>query len=545
MLGKLLTFMLLLVSVAAAQVPQPALPQTYIDTTYQLPAGGKTWAAHTATDLKSALAGALPGDVIVLDAGVVYAGNFTIKAKANPSDNWLYIISSPYLLPTAPPPGTRVNPATDANNMAKIVTPNRTSALTIVPGANYVRLVGIEMYSTSTFGANPTHTPWPINGSSFNLIGAQTASHITVDRCYLHGSDTQDLSEAFVAYEGASYIAVVDSVISDVHIGVQDSQAFISYGSQGPYKLVNNLLSAATEDVMFGGAGAGLPAPYNGYVPSDIEIRNNHFYKPLSWIPKTTGTSPQWVVKNNLECKSCSRLLADGNTFENIWNAAQGGAAIVLTVRTGQSGDNAVVDDITISNNVLKNVVSGFATLSHDYTCGTSQYPNCKNLGESLRVKIYNNLILFGNVANLNGGRNFGLETAVELTDWVFQHNTLVPAAGTTPWASVYFNGRTGVQTPWQSTTHNVWILDNVFTRQPTGDSARPISEYMGDPDPLATRFYGNVMYAPKGETVKTWWPVHNYATTVAVTLDNTDQLVTPQWSDTTDGVVAGYHPAQ
>ena len=548
MLGRLLSVMLLFVSVAVAQMPQPALPQTYIDTTFQLPEGGETWAAHNTTELKSALKDALPGDVIVLDAGVVYTGNFNVPAKANPSDKWLYIISAPFQsqIGASPRPGMRVNPANDVKYMAKLVTPNTVSVLTLGPGVNYLRLVGIEMYSTSTHGADPSHKPWPVNGWSGNLIIAQTVSHITVDRCYLHGSDKVDLHEGFIAYEGASYIAVVDSVISDVHIGGMDSQAFAAYGSEGPFKLVNNLLSASTEDVMFGGAGAGLPAPYSGYVPSDIEIRNNHFYKPLSWIPWTTGTWPQkWVVKNHLECKSCSRLLVDGNTFENIWTAAQGGTAIVLTVRTSQSGDNAVDDDITITNNVLKNVVSGISTLSHDYACGTNQFPNCKNQGESLRVKIYNNLILFGNPAQLNGGRNFGIEAAVDLTDWVFQHNTLVPAPGSTPWASVYFNGRVGVKPPWQSTTHNLWILDNVMSQQPSGDGGRPISEYMGDADPLGARFYGNVMYAPQGETVKTWWPVHNYATTVPPTLNGTHQLETPLWSDTSDGAIAGYHPVR
>ena len=55
------------------------------------------------------------------------------------------------------------------------------------------------------------------------------------------------------------------------------------------------------------------------------------------------------------------------------------GFAIVLTVCTRQSGDFAVVNDVTITNNVLKNVVSGFNTLAKDDTCGPGGlYPNCK-----------------------------------------------------------------------------------------------------------------------------------------------------------------------
>src|SRR5271169_4550568 len=42
-------------AVAAAQEPQAALPNAYIDTTWNPPVGGTTWAAHTAAQFSSAL----------------------------------------------------------------------------------------------------------------------------------------------------------------------------------------------------------------------------------------------------------------------------------------------------------------------------------------------------------------------------------------------------------------------------------------------------------------------------------------------------------
>lgn len=53
---------------------------TVMQTSYAQPTGGTTWAAHTPTDLKNAFASSQPGDVIVLDAGSTYTGNFGVPA---------------------------------------------------------------------------------------------------------------------------------------------------------------------------------------------------------------------------------------------------------------------------------------------------------------------------------------------------------------------------------------------------------------------------------------------------------------------------------
>jgi len=131
------------------------------------------------------------------------------------------------------------------------------------------------MYSTSTYGANPTHTPWPVNGFTYYLLFGSGVSNVTVDRCYLHGSDTQDINHAVGFGANSSSIALVDSDIRDIHGQTNDSQAFLAFGSPGPFRVVNNFLSSSSEDVMFGGAG-GYEDPN---VPSDIEIRKNHFWK--------------------------------------------------------------------------------------------------------------------------------------------------------------------------------------------------------------------------------------------------------------------------
>jgi hypothetical protein len=529
------------------QMPVAALPQVYIDTAWRPPTNGKSWKAHTAAELQHALDSSVPGDTIVLDGGATYQGNFTVPRKTNPDHKWIYIEGSE--LAALPAAGKRVNPESDAVKMPKIVTANVSSAISIEAGASHYRLIGLEFYSTSTQGCDLRHVP-PVNCFTYFLIymsavrGGPLADSITVDRCYVHGSDTQDVRAGIVA-NGTS-VAVIDSYISEIHQSNLDSQAIRAYLTPGPIKVVNNFLSSTTENLMFGGAGGAD----NPYVPSDIEIRNNHFFKPEKWaVPgKTLPPAAQWSEKNSLEFKNARRVLVTGNIFENSWRSAQDGAAIVLTVRTSDSGNVAVVDDITIENNVLKNVNSGFASLAHDYNCNLLRAPLCNNPGETKRWKIANNLILLRNLTAPGGFRPTAFGVAVDLTDVVFRHNTVVPAAGTNCWASLYFSVAQGNRWPLaESNTHNLWITDNVLCRPPTGDwggqGTSGLKSYMGDPVPLDERFTGNVILGPS-DVRPVSFPGGNLVTSGPIGFADQKsgnyQLTSPKWTRTTDGKPAG-----
>jgi hypothetical protein len=71
-------------------------------------------------------------------------------------------------------------------------------------------------------------------------------------------------------------------------------------------------------------------------VPSDIEIRGNHFRKPLSWRmedPSYAGTL--WTVKNLLELKSARRVLIEGTCWST---ASWGGGRAVREQRGAARG---------------------------------------------------------------------------------------------------------------------------------------------------------------------------------------------------------------
>jgi hypothetical protein len=430
------------------------------------------------------------------------------------------------------------------------VTPNGTPPITLAPNANHYRLVGLEVTTQSNQGCQPNHIP-PVNCFTYFLIyppvtpgvPGNLVDSITIDRSYIHGSPTYDVREG-VNMNGTNF-AVIDSYISDIHQSTSDSQAVTAYQTPGPLKIVNNYLEATTENIMFGGAGG-----YNNpYVPSDIEIRMNHLFKPLAWDAPgiTLSPNPIWAEKNNMEFKSAQRVLVTGNVLENSWLASQPGHSVLFTVRTSQSGNIAVVDDITFDSNILTNVDAGFNTLYNDDQCGASKgYPNCTSPGEVKRIQVYNNLVLL-NPEN-NGAHHLGIAVAVNLTDFVFQHNTMLMADQSTCFDGIYFNVQQGLLWPLrQSDTHNVWLLDNVLCRQTTGDwqgkGTTGLNSYMSDPAPLAPRYLGNVMFVPSGDQVQAW-PAENDATTTPFTYvdpgSGNYQLLNPIWTETSDGQQSG-----
>jgi len=572
--------------------PFPAPPKVSIDTTWNPPVGGTTWHVHNSGDLTTALKGFAPGDTIILDASTVYSGNFVIPYKNNPGHLWTYIESS--ALGSLPAPGTRVSPS-DAPNMPKIVTPNATTAIRLCAavdsycpssGTNYIRLVGIEFYSTSNVEPGGCETNQLCNPWSDYLILADSpddgaspppADHIFIDRCYIHGSPTQDVIHAVGA--NASYFAMIESYVSDIHMSNDDSQAVIAYYTPGPMKISNNYLSATTENIMFGGAGG-----YNNpYVPSDVYITNNYLFKPLSWFScgdggtvqlseyladgtlcsTLTNHPNQWVVKNNLEFKSAQRVSITGNTLENNWLSGQTGSSILFGVRTGQSGNIAVVDDILFQNNVVTNVTSGISTGSGDNLCGNGGdgYGKCTTPGETKRIWVDNNLFLLRDSQDTY--QHYGVVLAAGgvddesppksypgLTDFIYQHNTVLMSDYSTLFGSAYFLLKATDRCPPSepSQTHNVWILDNAITRQVTGacgyQGTTGLDYYMSDPSPLAPRFYGNVMFVPSGDGVQSWPGSSNDATTTPFTYVDPGsgdyQLLIPDWTDTTDGKVSG-----
>jgi hypothetical protein len=223
---------------------------------------------------------------------------------------------------------------------------------------------------------------------------ADQPHHIVFDRSYIHGTPTGNIRRG-VVFNGR-WMAVVDSHLSDFHEVGADSQAIAGWNGAGPFKIVNNYLEAAAENINFGGA---VPA-IDGLIPSDIEIRGNHIRKPLNWHsndPSYDGSN--WMVKNLFELKSAQRVVVQGNLFENNWLQAQNGFAILFTPRKeGGRAPQAAVRDVLFAQNILRHTGSGFNLSAAD-----SHSPFDPAEAQLERITIRDNLIYDVNCGRFGG----------------------------------------------------------------------------------------------------------------------------------------------
>jgi hypothetical protein len=243
-------------------------------------------------------------------------------------------------------------------------------------------------------------------GAGDETSDQQLPHHLVIERCYVHG-DPQTGGKRGVALN-ARHVAIMDSYFSEWKGVGQETQAIAGWNGPGPFKIVNNHVEAAGVNVLFGGADPTIP----NLVPSDIEVRRNHFTKPLAW------RTQNWVVKNLFELKNARRVLVDGNVFENNWAAAQSGFAVLFTPRN-QDGKApwSVVEDVTFANNVVRGAASGINITGRDDNQTSAQ---------TRRIHIVNNL--FADIdAKTWGGRGWLFLFMHGARDVVIEHNTAFP----------------------------------------------------------------------------------------------------------------------
>jgi len=435
-----------------AELPRTTVQSTMADT----PAPGNTINVAAGANLQTVLNNANCGDTIQLQAGATFNGFFTLPAKSCDDSNWIIIRSS---APDAslPPEGTRINPcyagvaslpgrpALNCTSTQKVVATLMGSKsggpLVLASGANHYR-IGPGLEITRTVGT----------GISYNLIAPEAASpanHIIVDRDWVHGTAQDDTTRGLYL-SGVTYAAVVDSYFNDFHcaavIGSCTDSQTIAGGlgnlPQGTWKIENNFLEAASENILFGG-GVGTT------IPTDIEIRRNHMFKPLTWMAgqpgfvgavnldptkcvklNTPGYCP-FVVKNLFELKNAQRLLFEGNVLEHTWPGfTQHGVAVVLTALSqgGTTGNpNATVADITIRYNHISHAASGVVMGEANYGSGPPRL--------EARISIHDDLFDDLSPAYYNGdtsvvaGMAFQLSfcsTCTPLQDVLIDHVTML-----------------------------------------------------------------------------------------------------------------------
>jgi hypothetical protein len=335
----------------------PTLPQALVDSSYP-DTTGYTVTAVTPGTLQTALknASCAPnGTILELPRGSVDKEAITLPYKACAAGKWIIITTADVSLPAQ---GTRIDPSGFVGQIARItdsVSGGSTVQTERNNPVNHYRLVGLEIEQTAPI------VYMAIDIGAYATASDQLPSNIIIDRCYVHGKASNNVQRDILL--NGSDLAVVDSYVSEAHWAGEDAQAVGTWNGSGPLKITNNFLEGSGENILIGGAVA-LP----NLIPSDIEIRSNYFYKPLSWRksdPSYAGIP--WTIKNLFELKNAQRVIVEGNVLENNWAMAQTGTAILFTPRAEygkMSWD--VVQDVTVSHNIVRHAAGAFNMLGID-----------------------------------------------------------------------------------------------------------------------------------------------------------------------------------
>jgi len=364
-------------AISATGYDGPAqLPLIYIQTAMSnTPAPGSTIAVNSGGDLQSALNSANCGDTIQLQAGATFAGAFKFPAKSCDDNDWI-IVRTSASDSTLPAEGSRLTPCyagvsslpgrpafncTSTNNVVAklLLTTGDNGPVIFASGANHYRLTGLEITRLAGTGLVYALASLPTGG---------TANNIILDRVWVHGT-AQDETNRGVDLGSSTYFSVVDSFFTDFHcialtgtcVDAQAINGGIGGDPMGPYKIVDNFLEASGENILFGGGSATA-------TPADIQISQNHMFKPLTWMRGQAGyvggtNGNPFIVKNLFELKNAQRVLLDGNIMENSWGGfTQMGFGILLTPKNPGAAAQCPlcrVTDVTIRYSTISHVGAG------------------------------------------------------------------------------------------------------------------------------------------------------------------------------------------
>jgi hypothetical protein len=418
------------------------------------PAPGIIWPTSTSlVTLQTTINSAACGDRIPVQQGLVMTGSITLPGKGCDNAHWIWIYSTGITNVAFPAEGVQAKPAISGvaslpgrpsytctncptSLSFTLQATNASNALKSAnTGADHYRVMGAELTRVSTPGASI--------GVLVDLssTGVQ-ANHIILDRSYCHGVESTfpqtmstDTSTTRCMYLGQSnHVAAIDSYFANFYDngsissnGNTDAQCIaggiggIANSGWGVYKFVNNHCEASGEGILFGGGGGPPLTPpgctimvnCNDDAPSDLEVRRNYFFKPLSWNGNTTTVNTVgWpVVKNGFEMKTGIRALFEANVVENCWYSAQGCGTFNVAPVNQQSGGatplptcpTCVVKDFTYRYIYSYNTAYGIAVYSFTpTTCST-----CQSQGMN-RVTIHDNVIgdnlNLGSLTGINSG---------------------------------------------------------------------------------------------------------------------------------------------
>ncbi len=332
------------------------------------PSPGKQIHVAAGGNLTSAVDGAKCGDTLLLQAGASFDVSELPSKKCD--DQHYITIRTETPDSKLPPEGTRISPswagvaslpgrpkfAQPAGGPAKLMATlvvRRPSGATI---GDHTRFIGIEWTTDPTKNIG-------------RIVSMEGTDHVIIDRNWIHPGEGAEVGKGVGMVQGARSIAVINSYLNGFNCvartGKCTDAGAVGGGNgdkpTGTFKIVNNFLEGSGENVMFGGSGATVN-------PTDIEVRRNHFFKPMIWKQGEPGYTPAasgnpYIVKNHFEVKNGQRLLFEANLMENSWGGfTQKGFSILLNPRNqANKCPKCQVTDVTVRYVRIRNVGGVFS----------------------------------------------------------------------------------------------------------------------------------------------------------------------------------------
>jgi hypothetical protein len=357
-------------------------------------AGQTTIVVGAGGNLQAALNEAQPGQVIQLQAGATFDGNFVLPAKTG--STYITVRTS---TPDAQLPGssTRIDLSHEPL-LATVRSLNAIPALRTAPGAHHWRLVGLRF--TGTGGGDVISL-----GDAVQRERTSVPTDFILDRIMIRGDPAKGQKRGIALNSANTHVR--NSYIGGIRLVGQESQGIACWNGPGPFVIENNYIEAAGIGLLFGGAGPSI----DQLVPTDIVIRRNHITRPVEW------RSGSWVVKNLLELKNARSVQIDGNLLENNWSGGQAGFAVVFTVRANSAAAPwTTVEHVRFENNVVRHSGSAINILGYDDVDPSRQLRD---------LVIRNNLFTDIDHRTWGGGGIF-LQIGDEPADVHVEHNTVI-----------------------------------------------------------------------------------------------------------------------
>jgi hypothetical protein len=224
----------------------------------------------TTTNLQTALNTAVGGDLILLQQGKTYTGNFTLPIHSAATTEVMVrtgvtatgVVVSTSVFPAA---NIRMTPAlAAAANLAKIVVSSnnvpaiRTDDPSGGVGPAYWHLKWFEVTSNTYGGAELIRLG--SDSSSTQTVNAEIPDHFVLEQLYVHGNAVSGQFRGIGIH--SNNVTLQDSTIVDIKAvgSAGDGQALWINSSTGPYTITNNKIEGGAESVLIGGS-AGCCRP--------------------------------------------------------------------------------------------------------------------------------------------------------------------------------------------------------------------------------------------------------------------------------------------